>query len=187
MSRRKNTLNKKTKICILDKCKNETKMARVFFKYDPVYYYYYPVNVNEKFLLAQKEDDFILDGFHIRKISHITKVEIKDDLCQVINVWNGITKQVRHPNIDISSWTTIFDSLREYPGFLMIEDDINKQFAIGEIAAIQKKHFMFRQFDANGIWQEDLLRIPYSTITHVAWDTRYTNYWYEYLHSDQRN
>ena len=129
----------------------------------------------------------ILDGFHIRKISHITKVEIKDDLCQVINVWNGITKQVRHPNIDISSWTPIFDSLREYPGFLMIEDDINKQFAIGEIAAIQKKHFMFRQFDANGIWQEDLLRIPYSTITLVAWDTRYTNYWYEYLHSDQRN
>ena len=169
-------MNKENKICVLDKCKNETKMARVFFKYDPVYYYYYPVNVNEKFLLAQKEDDFILDGFHIRKISQITKVEIKDDLCQVINVWNGITKQVRRPNIDISSWTTIFDSLREYPGFLMIEDDINEQFAIGEIAAIKKNHFMFRQFDANGIWQKDLLRIPTrrSPMLHGTPDIRIT-------------
>lgn len=179
-------MKKEDKIAILDKCKNETSMARVYLKYDSNYFYYYPNDVNEHFLLAQEENDFLLDGFHIRKISHITKVEIKDDLCQTINIWNGITKQVYNPHIDLSSWQSIFMRLRGFSGFLIIEDNINEQFAIGKIVKVNKRNLIFRQFGADGVWQEGMLTIPYSSITHVAWDTRYANNWFDYLnHRDK--
>ncbi len=174
-------MKKEDKIAILDKCKSGTSIARVYLKYDSNYFYYYPNDVNEHFLLAQEENDFLLDGFHIRKISHITKVEMKDDLCQKINIWNGITKQVYNPHIDLSSWQSIFMSLRDFSGFLIIEDNINEQFAIGKIIKVNKRNLIFRQFGADGIWQEGTLTIPYSSITHVAWDTRYSNNWFDYL------
>lgn len=177
-------MKKENKISILRECKDKTQMARVFFKYDPVYYYYYPNEVNDKFVLGQKEDDFILDGYHIRKVSHITRVEIKDDLCTTINARNGVAGQVHSPGIDISSWNTIFEDLRKHQGFLIIEDDINRQFAIGVVLEVKKNHLLLRQFDANGIWQEDLLKIPYSSITHVAWDTRYAKNWYDFLNEN---
>ncbi len=104
-------------------------------------------------------------------------------MCLQINVWNGVVNQVRNPNIDISSWRSAFEGLKNYPGFLIIEDEINEQFAIGQIAEIKKSSLIFRPFDADGVWQEELL-IPYSSITHVSWNTRYANQWYEYLNRD---
>jgi len=139
--------------------------------------------VNNKFLLAQEENDFQLDGFHIRKISHMTTVEIRDDLCSDINVWNGVVLQIHHPNVDISSWQSIFLSLQKLDRFLIVEDETNGQFAIGTIEKVCRHHLAFRHFDAMGVWQERSLIIPYSSITHVTWDTRYTNNWEGYLAS----
>lgn len=174
-------MTKEKKIGLLNQCIAQKQIARVYFKYDRNYYYFYPNEVNEKFLLAQEEDDFLLDGYHIRKVSHMTKVEIKDDLCAEINVWNGVAKQIQHPGIDISSWHLIFTDLQKQPGFVIIEDDINEQFAIGKIEKVYLRHLLFRPFGANGVWQEDSLTIPYQTITHVAWNTRYTDNWEKYL------
>ena len=108
---------------------------------------------------------------------------MKDDLCQAINIWNGVTKQVHDPHIELSSWQSIFMSLRDLSGFVIIEDNINGQFAIGKIVKVNKHNLIFRQFDADGIWQENMLTIPYSSITHIAWDTRYTNNWFDYLNN----
>ena len=62
-----------------------TKIMRMYFKYDEDYWYYYPNAVNERFVLGQEENDFELDGYHIRKISDLTKAQIKEDLCERIN------------------------------------------------------------------------------------------------------
>lgn len=182
-------MKKEEKIALLEECRSKMEIARVFFKYDQSYdyIYYYVHKVNGKFLLAQEENDFQLNGFHLRKTDHITMVEIKDDLCAEINRWNGVAAQVHDPGIDISSWQSVFEGLRNHPGFLIIEDEINVQLAVGEIAEVKRGRLLFRQFDADGVWQEDPLDIPYASITHVAWDTRYTNNWYNYMNRDKRS
>ena len=113
----------------------------------------------------------------------MTKVEIKDDLCAEINVWNGVAEQVERPEIDLSSWVSIFTDLQKLPGFLIIEDEINGQFVIGKIEKVCRRQLLFRHFDADGVWTEAPYIIPYSSITHVAWNTRYANNWAVFLAS----
>ena len=72
---------KNQKIEILNECIKTPRNARVYFEFDPDYYYYYPNAANGKFFVGQEENDFLLDGYHIRRITHIKKAEIKDDLC----------------------------------------------------------------------------------------------------------
>lgn len=176
-------MKKQDKIDVLLKGIEETSICRCYFSYDQNYFYYYPNAVNDKFVLGQEEDDFLLDGYSIRRITHLKKVEIKDDKCHEINRLFGIAGQVAHPGIDISSWRSIFEFLSQVDTYIQIEDAFNEQFAIGVVEKILKDRIYFRQFDANGVWDEDGLEIRYSQITSVSWGTRYAQYWKRYLES----
>ena len=174
-------MKKQDKIDIIKSTIGQAQIVRFYFKYDQNYYYYYPNAVNEKFILGQEEYDFQLDGYHVRKISDIRKVEVKDDLCGKINVWNGVANCVSNPEIDISSWYTIFSSELLRKRFIIVEDENNGQFAIGLIKKVCRHHVCFERFGADGKWDDSPLIIPYSSITHVAWNTRYTDNWFNYL------
>ena len=137
-------MKKQEKIELIQKGINDTSICRCYFTYDQNYFYYYPHDVNDKFILGQEEDDFQLDGYCIRKISHLKKVEIKDDKCNEINKMYGITNQLVNPNIDITSWQTIFLALSQLNGFIIIEDEFNDQFAIGIIEKVFKDKIYFK-------------------------------------------
>ena len=61
------------------------------------------------------------------------------------------------------------------------EDEINEKFAIGIVQKVLKNKLYFLEFDANGVWNDCQLEIPYSTITSVKWNTRYITAWKKYL------
>ena len=174
-------MKKQEKIDLIQQGIDDTVICRCFFTYDQNYFYYYPHAVNDKFILGQEEDDFQLDGYCIRKMSHLKKVEIKDDKCHEINKLYGIVDGVINPGVDITSWQSIFESLSQLDGYIQIEDAINEQFAIVVIEKVLKGKLYFRQFDADGVWDEDGLEIHYSQITSVSWGTRYAQYWRRYL------
>ena len=174
-------MKKQEKLDLIQKGIEETVICRCYFTYDQNYFYYYPLAVNDTFILGQEEDDFLLDGYCIRKISHLKKVEIKNDKCHEINKLYGIVDGVVNPGIDITSWQSIFQALSQLDTYLQIEDSINGQFSIGEIENVLKDKLYFRSFDADGVWDEDALEIRYSQITSVSWGTRYAQYWKRYL------
>ena len=174
-------MKKQEKIDLIQKAIQETVICRCYFVYDQNYFYYYPNAVNDKFFLGQEEDDFMLDGYCIRKISQLKKIEIKDDKCQEINKLFGIADQVVDPGIDISSWQSIFESLSKLDTYIQIEDAFGEQFAIGIIQKVLKDKLYFKHFDADGIWDEADLEIRYSQITSVCWGTRYAQYWKRYM------
>ena len=174
-------MKKYEKLNIIEQAIRDVELCRCYFSYDDNYFYYYPNAVNGKFILGQEEDDFILDGYTIRKISHLKKVEIKDDKCNEINKLNGLTLKVKNPKIDISSWQSIFLSLKELDTFVIIEDEINGNFTIGVIRKVLKNKIYFMEFDADGKWSDFELEIWYSSITSVKWNTRYDTVWKEYL------
>lgn len=174
-------MKRQEKIDVLNKGINQIEICRCYFTYDDNYFYYYPNAVNEKFLLGQEENDFLLDGYCIRKISQLKKVEIKMDKCSEINKIIGVTKQIQMPNVDITSWKSIFESLKALNKFIIIEDAVNEEFAIGVIEKVCTNKVLFRAFDADGKWNDDILEISYISITNVAWETRYTENWERYL------
>ena len=174
-------MKKQEKIDLIQRGIEERALCRFYFAYDQNYFYYYPLAINEKFVLGQEEDDFILDGYHIRRISHLKKVEVKEDKCQEINQLFGIADQVTDPQIDISSWRDIFEALSKIDGYIQIENAFSQEFAIGVIEKVLKDRLYFKPFDADGVWDEDGLEIRYSQITSVSWGTRYAQYWKKYM------
>jgi len=174
-------MKRQDKLDLIQSAIESPKMCRCYFTYDDNYYYYYPNAVNEKFLMGQEENDFLLDGYCIRKISQLKKVEIRNDKCNEINKQIGLTEQIKMPSVDISDWKSIFDSLMTLECFVIIENEISGEFAIGIIEKTFKNKLYFKSFDADGIWDDVGLEIPYSKITTVKWATRYADVWQKHL------
>ena len=135
-------MKKQEIIDLIQKSIAEKEICRCYFSYDPGYFYCYPNAVNDRFILGQEEDDFLLDGYFIRKISHLEKVEIRMDHCNAINQMIGNTDQIIHPGVDITDWRSIFESLSKMDTYVIIEDSIGDQFSIGVI------HFFGKRFPA---------------------------------------
>ena len=112
-------------------------------------------------------------------------MQIKDDKCGEINKMLGVTEQICDPGIDISSWKSIFEDLSKLDVYLIIENEITGEFAIGKIEKILKNKLYFQSFDADGVWDEDGLEIPYSKITSATWGDRYSKYWQMYLEREE--
>ena len=174
-------MKKKEKIDLIQSAIDNTLICRCYFCYDENYFYYYPNAVNDKFILGQEEDDFQLDGYNIRKISHLEKAQVRDDKCNEINRLNGLTEKINMPDVDITSWQTVFTSLKAMDTFVIVEDALAGNFAIGTIEKVLKNKIRFLRFDADGIWDSEPIEIIYSSITNVAWNTRYTKNWEKYL------
>ncbi|MBE7093987.1 MAG: hypothetical protein E7367_04780 [Clostridiales bacterium] len=174
-------MTKQEKLALIERAIANIEICCCYFSYDNNYFCYYPNAVNQKFILGQEEFDFLLDGYSIRKMSYLKKVKIQDDKCNEISKELGITAQVQNPEIDISSWENIFHSLKALNDIIIIEDEINEKFAIGIVQKVLKNKLYFLEFDANGVWNDCQLEIPYSTITSVKWNTRYITAWKKYL------
>lgn len=179
-------MKKQEKIDIIQSGIEHPAICRCYFTYDPNYFYYYPNAVNDKFILGQEEKDFMLDGYSIRKLSHLKKVEIKNDKCNEINQMLGITDQIIHPNIDIQSWHSIFKFLSQLDTYVQLEDAFDDQFVIGTIEKITRDRLYLKSFDADDLWSDEPLEIRYSDITSVQWNTRYANSWKYYFEHRQK-
>ncbi|MBR2460290.1 MAG: hypothetical protein IKB34_03565 [Clostridia bacterium] len=175
-------MNKQEKLDIINRCIAEKTMFSCCFTYDKSScYYYYPNAVSDRLVLAQQEDDFILNGYTVRKLYHLSKVEVVDNKCTDINKKYGLTEQVIAPDVDVTSWKTVFEDLEELECLIIIEDEINNEYYIGRIEKIFRNEILFRAFDADGIIDSEPTLIPYSAITSVSWNTRYANGWEKYL------
>ncbi|MHB1454658.1 MAG: hypothetical protein ACYCYM_12005 [Saccharofermentanales bacterium] len=166
---------------------NSHKLCRCYFIYKANYWYYFPLKATEKLFLSTEENDFILDGYSIRRFKDMTKVEIKNDLCDRILREEGIIDSIKVPEVDITNWETIFKSLMQLNKNVIVEkedlDEDSEEFVIGRIEKITRQHVHIREFDADGIWQQDLCRIPYNEITSLTFGSRYVEMFSKYVDS----
>lgn len=177
-------MNKSDKICILQNSLGTYNLCRCYFNYDDNYFYFYILNYSEKLLLGIEEDDFILDGFQIRKISDLKKIEVKDDICVKINEEKKLLENIKRPEIDLSSWKAVFESLKNLNILIIVEnenhDKSDRFFYIGYVSKIKKLSIIFSVIDADGVWYDNI-EITYSKITSVTFGDRYSTTWQEYL------
>ena len=108
----------------------------------------------EAILKITEEDDFIIDGFAIRRFCDLTKVQIKEDKCIEIIKNEGILNNLSAPDIDLTDWHSVFLSLQRIGKNIIVEkeslDDDECEFAIGNIEKVLKNKILFKHFDADG-------------------------------------
>jgi hypothetical protein len=166
-------------------CMEQKMLCRTFLKYDGFYRYYFPLRMTERFFLGAEEDDFLLDGLCIRLFRDVKKAEIKNDICLDIAKKEGLIDLLTAPEIDLSSWQTIFLGLAEMERNIIVEGETAEhdraQFAIGRIERVAKNRLFLRHFDGDGIWQNEPYEIPFTEITSVTFGSRYVEIFSKYL------
>jgi len=164
---------------------NTQGMCRVLFKYDMNYSYFFPIKSSERLFLAAVEDDFILDGFSIRKFCDVKAAELKNDKIVEIMKKEGVLEKLATPKIDLTDWYHVFLSLKELGKNIIIEkeslNDDECEFGIGHIEKVLKSKVVFRDFDADSVWQKELWDIPFSAITSVTFSCRYVDIFSKYV------
>lgn len=181
-------MKKSKKLEIISSAKGTYDLCRCYFDYNKNYWYFYILDYSEKFLFGIEENNFLLDGFQIRKISDLKKVEIKDDLCTKINKDKRILDNVNVPFVQLSSWYDIFSSLSKISKYLIVENEHEKKdgpyFYLGKVKKIKKSSIIFSPFDADGKWFDDV-ELPFSEITSVTFGDRYSKTYGEYVEDKQ--
>jgi pyruvate/2-oxoglutarate/acetoin dehydrogenase E1 component len=170
---------------IVNQAIKDKNLCRMYFKYHANYWYYFPLASSEKLFLGTEENDFLIDGYTIRRYTDLKKIQIKNDLCNLILKNEGIIDGIQIPNIDILNWETVFRSLKRTNKNIIVErESINKKnniFLIGRIDKVFKEFTYFYHFDADGVWDIDPYKIPYTEITSISFDTRYIKFYSKYL------
>lgn len=164
----------------LSDCITPHRMCRVCMDSDGEWYiHYFPLKVNEKFFLGAKEDDFQLDGFRICPVSRVGKVNVRKDKCLDIDISEGVVDSLYTPKVNISGWRQIFRSLRDMNRYIMI--DKGDSIYIGAIIGIKKHSVTIKYFDADGIWQDEPVKIRFKDIQSVEFGSRYVDIFSKYV------
>ena len=164
---------------------NPVSFCKVLFKYDVNYRYCFPLAVSDKFFLSAVEDEFLINGYTIRRFCDTKDVHIVEGKFQEMFVAEGVIGSLDTPCIDITDWYSVFISLKKMNKNIIVEkedkDEDDWLFAIGEIAKVTKTKVYMKHFDADGIWQDELWGIPYTQITSVSFGSRYVEVFSKYV------
>ncbi len=156
-------------------------LCRVGYKYNDFLKFLFPLVANEKLFLSSVEGDFDFSGYHIGKISNIDTIDVRtngDKLFEIIKA-EGLSKYFDVPDVNLSDWKTVFESLQKQDGYIIVkcEKDYDTEYAftIGKIIKVTTKSITMKDFNGDGEWYEDVFNIPFSKITCVEFNSRYCN------------
>ena len=97
----------------------------------------------------------------------------------------GITDRLNVPRVDISDWKSVFVSLQNLQKNIIVENEKAEEnddaFIIGRIIKVTNSAVVMQHFDADGIWEEEYYKIPFSKITSVSFNTRYVEIFSKYI------
>jgi len=177
---------KKSTMKVLVRHAIDTKaLCRFDFRYHYYYCHSFPLAMSERLFLAARFDDFLVDGFSIRRFRDMKKIVFNDDKRNDIIEEEGIYDGITVPDVDVENWHSVFLSLQAMGENIIVEresrDEDEELYFIGRIEKVLRNKVLFRGFDADGIWDEEPEAIPFSQITTVKFDSRYVNTFSKYV------
>lgn len=168
---------------VIEEAKDQKLICNINFKYDANYFNMIPLICGEQLFLCAEEDDFILDGYSLRRFKDIKKIKAKYDKCDEILKNEGVL--ITTPEIEINCWSSVFQSLKNRNKNIIVEKetlyDKDSEFVIGRIDKIYKNCAYIYHFDADGIWDEEPTRVPFNEITSVTFGSRYVDIFSKYV------
>lgn len=142
----------------------------VEYEYSDGAYYGFPLAVGQHLFLMAVDDDFLLNGFTVRRLRDIYQIGDRKGIYQTIAEKEGLTI-FEPPQVDITNWESVFRSLQSLGKNVIVEREYEPDFfRLGRIETVAQDHVLFRHFDADGVWQEPAV-ISYRDITSVTFET----------------
>lgn len=169
---------------ILLEATDPRQLVKVTFHYSDMDRYFFPLKVGTDLFLAAEEFDFLLDGFTVRRVRDVEAAAMRDGIYSRIMAAEGWLDRITVPDLDISGWKSVFNSLQQLGRNIIVEEEhLNKEshFAIGFIRAVEEDYILLQRFDADGIWDDAPIQIFFDAITSVTFDSRYINVFSKYL------
>lgn len=155
-------------------------MCGIEYEYSDNVQYGFPLAVGEQLFLLAIDEDFLLNGFTVRRLRDIYELGDRKGIYQAIAEKEGLTR-FEAPDVDVSHWKSVFTSLQKLGKHIIVEREYEPDFfRLGIIEAAAEDHVLLRHYDADGIWQEPA-RIDYREITSVTFDDRYANTFAKYV------
>lgn len=178
-------LKKEKKVKCLGDSNGIYNLCQCVFDYDRNFSnYYYIIDYSEKLFIGACEEDFLINGFRIHKVSELDKIKIRDNISTAINEKNRILDGIDIPDIDLSSWKETLKSLKKLKHFVIIQNEKEAKgkqfFCLGRIKKIKKSKVIFTHYDVNGSIQDNI-EIPFDEITSITFGDRYSRTWEEYI------
>ena len=167
---------------VLRQAQGERFLCKCGFSYDESYEFSYVLGYSDRLIFLAREDDFLLDGFEIRKLSDLRLMERDESLSDLICRECGLPDQLPSLSIDLSSWETVFRGLQQSGRMIIVENNFPDKdfFHMGYVTDVTQAYIAFRSVDADGVWTEHVM-IAYDTITSVTFGDRYSSAWQKYL------
>ena len=170
---------------LIESAVSSRKLCGVTLKFDNRNSYVIPLSFGEKMFLSAVEEDFLLDGYSIRRFRDVTKAVLAGDMYQRIIKSEGLLDNLKAPDVDMTDWNSVFTSLSKINKNVIVEsedEDWEKSgFAIGKILKVCKNKVYLKHFDADGIWENKPVEIPFSEITSVTFGSRYVETFSKYV------
>jgi hypothetical protein len=146
----------------------------------------YIVDFSKNFVLIQETDDFDLNGFSVFPLKSVAEIQFsnKDKFYDKIMHLEGLIDKIKYNvKVDLTSWETIFKSIRLLGLNVIIqnEDPNDESFDIGPITKVTKTSVFVRYFDSQGFLDKEPTKISFNQITIVKFDDRYANTMGKYL------
>ena len=155
------------------------------FRFDSCYYNLYPIKVDRNLFLAMNDLDFELDGYLIFQWRDLVTMKEKGRFYDSILLQENCVERTKVPNVDISCWKAVFMSLKGLDQNVIVEKRWGStdgwEFIIGKIGRIYQRFVYVWNFDADGVWMQEPIKIPYSEITHVTFGNRYIRMYSKYI------
>ena len=160
-------------------------LCRAYFRYETSFRFLFPLKASDKLFLSAEEDDFILDGFSVRRFYDMRDIaEEKGKYSEIVKA-EGLPGRITAPDIDVKDRRSTFLSLQSMDEIIIVEkestDDSECEFAIGKIEKVYRDKVVFRDFDSECVWSKEPLTIPFSRITSVTVGSRYSEVYSKYL------
>lgn len=162
----------------------EKKLLAIKYKYYPDALFMYTIGVSSEFYFGVEEYDFELAGYQIRKFDDIDTFEAVENYSGKINEFEGLPDKVIHYPINLNSFYDVFKYLESLNTVISIEREYYDEdhfFLIGEIIKVTEDEVWFRDFNVNGIWNEDINIVPFDIITTIRFNSKYINTWMKYM------
>jgi hypothetical protein len=146
----------------------------------------YILDYSDDFVLMQEAGDFTLHGYIVLPVNQLKKIRHnKYDKCfkKIMIAEAEADKVGINYKIDLSSWQTVFNSIKDIPQNVIVECEDPKigSFTIGPIVKANKKKINIQYFDPTGLLDETPTSVNYEDITKVSFDSRYINVFSKYL------
>lgn len=148
--------------------------------------YGYILNYSFDFILLIESDECRLNGYRVYPSASIVKIRHNkyDKFSDKILIEEGQKEfaTISH-QIDLESWKSIFNSIKNTNLNCSVENENNKRFffKIGEIVKVKRRSLKILNFDPAGYLDDEPTKIKYKEISAIGFDDNYTNTMTKYL------